>query len=584
MADIVLICAREGQPQRDGRRRLERIAARLAPDGLDPSAPLISDSHGVDVAVVTRSSQGVVVEDGAVGLGGVFGADSRWTQVGAAVPDGTYAMARYDAGSLELLTDVCATRAVWWAQTNEALLASTSQQAMAALLGGLHLNRATTAWLLSSGTTGPETAWDERVHKLPPDARLVLDRNAWRLRVDRREAVFSATADDAEAHVAKLRDAIAATCAELGLDLSTWRLPISGGLDSRVILAGMASSGNTPRCITWTTRAALHDPLSDARIAPLVARHFHAEHEFLFLETPEGGADRALDRFVSASEGCTDQFAGYADGFAMWRDLVAAGVSGVIRGDESAGERKRDAHEDGSRRGNGAVMVEDYPETHVVRRLGLATQEWPDWLRRQDGESLEEYCDRMSQQLYVPMALGPLNAVKARYLEVVNPLLSRRVIGVVRELPDELRMYGRALHRVARTACPLIPYARNSSIPDAQDFMSRPDLTVALVRELISPGMARVLSEEGATMLLAAMATPRSPSSSLRRRLFEVLKTASIILPTQAYDRLAPRSDLPDELTATKLALRATLASKTIALLENAAALFRGPAPATRDD
>lgn len=585
VGDVVLICGREGRSLRGRRWELERIATRLAPEGLRPAAPLITETNRVAVAIVNPSPEGVVVEDGAVCLGGMFGIDHRWSRVGSVAPDGTYAMARYDAGSFELLSDVAASRPLWWTLTDEALLASTSQRALAALLGGLRLNPATAAWLLSSGTTGPESAWDERVQLLPPDARLVLHRAAWRLEVTRQPAAFTAARRDAKAHVAALRDAIGATCAELGLDLTRWRLPLSGGLDSRVILAGMADNGLKPRCVTWTTRASLRDPLSDARIARLVARHFHAEHDYLYLEDPEEGSiGRTLDRFVSASEGRSDAFVGYADGSEVWRRLVAVGVSGIIRGDESAGERKRDAHDEGSRRGAGAIMVEDYDQTHVIRRLGLAAQEWPAWLERQEAESPEQYCDRMSQQLYVPMVLGPLNAIKGRYVEVVNPLLSRRVIGVVRELPDALRMYGRALHRVASTACPWIPYARNPSLPDARHLASPHDFAEIFVRELTSPDMARVLREEGTTELLVSLAASARSSPTLRRGMFAALKAASIVLPARAYDRLAPRYDLPDELTAATLALRATIASKTIALLEQDADLLRESAPSMSND
>jgi hypothetical protein len=584
VADLVLICAREAQSRGDASSRLQRIAALLNPDGLTPSPARVIGADGVDVAIVHPTPQGVSVTDGGVCLGGLFGGDERWSHVGASAPDGTYALARYDAATVELLTDITASRAIWWALTDEALLASTSQRAMAALLGDLRLDPSAPAWLLSSGTLGPATAWDQRVSALPPDARLVLDRMAWRCHVDRRPAVFAAVPRATKEHVSALREAIAATCAELGLDLSQWLLPLSGGLDSRLILAGMASAGLRPRCITWTTASSRRDPLSDASIAPLVARHFGAPHRHEVFA--EDGADPAavLDRFVSAGEGRTDEFTGYVDGCAMWRDLADQGVSGVIRGDESAGERKRDAHDDGSRRGAGAIMVEDYEEAHVIRSLGLAGQEWPGWLHRQDGETREQYCDRMSQQVYVPMVLGPLNAIKGRFLEVINPLLSRRVIAVARELPDELRAYGRAIHRVAGSACPWIPYARNPSLPGAGEYLSRPDVIEVLVRGLTSADMARVLSEEGATRLLVAMAAPDSTPPALRARIFSALKAGSVVLPARAYDRLAPRYDQPDELSAARLALRATLASKTIALLEQDAGSLRGPATARRGD
>jgi hypothetical protein len=176
--------------------------------------------------------------------------------------------------------------------------------------------------------------------------------------------------------------------------------------------------------------------------------------------------------------------------------------------------------------------------------------------------------------------LGPLTSLKARYLEVVNPLLSRRVIGAVRELPDDLRAYGRAFHRVAGAACPRIPYARTSSVPDTHELLSREDVIEVLVRELTAPDMARVLTEEGAVRILVAMVARERTPAPVRARVFSALKAGSIVLPARAYDRLAPRFDQPGELSGATLALRATLASKTIALLERDATLLREPAPA----
>ena len=112
----------------------------------------------------------------------------------------------------------------------------------------------------------------------------MLDREAWRVTL--REAPFelSQAEGDAEADVARLRDAIAATCGSLNLDLERWVLPLSGGHDSRTLLAFLVENGLRPRCVTWTTRASLRNPLSDASIARVLARRYHVEHELLFLD------------------------------------------------------------------------------------------------------------------------------------------------------------------------------------------------------------------------------------------------------------------------------------------------------------
>ena len=97
-------------------------------------------------------------------------------------------------------------------------------------------------------------------------------------------------------------------------------------------------NGLRPRCVTWTTRASLRNPLSDASIARVLARSATASStSLLYLDGPDADLETTLPRFVAANEGRNDEIAGYLDGFALWRDLALAGVQGIIRGDESFG-------------------------------------------------------------------------------------------------------------------------------------------------------------------------------------------------------------------------------------------------------
>ena len=98
----------------------------------------------------------------------------------------------------------------------------------------------------------------------------------------------------------------------------------------------------------------------------------------------------------------------------------------------------------------------------------------------------------MYEQSRLPGALAPLNDLKGRYLEVVNPLLSRRVIGAVHELPDELRAYGRAYAQVVDGESRPIPYARFTSTRAVDDCLDDPGVVGAVVRELTSPRAERV--------------------------------------------------------------------------------------------
>jgi len=578
LADLIIACARRGHPPFTA-ERLRRAALRLAPPEVPARAPLLLETGGVVAAVANPTEQGVwlhggeaprAAPGGGVCVGGLFGATGGWWQTGAAEPDGTYALARWDEGTIELLADICASRTLWYVLTDAHFLASTSQRALVALLGSFELQPEAVASLLVTGTLGPEAAWDARIRRLPPDGRAILDRGAWRLVLKETPAAFAPAGGGAEtaAEVARLRDAISTTCGSLNIDAGRWVLPLSGGCDSRALLAFLAANGLRPRCVTWTTRASLRNPLSDASIARALARRHRLEHELLFLDGGYGDLETALARFVAANEGRNDEITGYLDGFALWRDLAASGVQGVIRGDESFGPRLRPMQPDSGRRQVGGAVPGDYPAGHLVRTLDLAPQTWPPRLHKAADENLRDYRARLSQHGYVPIILAGLNAAKSRYVEVVNPHLSRLVITTVRSLPPELRSYARAFAMIVDGVDRSLPYARFSSTLPAPDLLTSPAFLELVVRDLTAPAMERILGAGGALRVLSAMAAAASASPGYRARLKGLLKRAGIALPTRLADRVTPAWKGPEPLPPAKLALRAVLAGRTVALLE----------------
>ena len=516
-------------------------------------------------------------------VGGLFGDPGSWWRTGSAAPDGTYALARWDARAVELLSDICASRTLWYALGDDAFLASTSQRALVMLLGGFELEPEATACFLTSGTLGPEVSWDARLRRLPPDARVALDRDAWRITVHEAPFELNEAEGDAAADVARLRDAISGACGGLNLDLGRWVLPLSGGHDSRALLAFLVANGLSPRCVTWTTRKSLRNPLSDASIARLLARRYHVEHELLFLDVPGVPLETTIARFVAANEGRNDEIAGYLDGFALWRDLALAGVQGIIRGDESFGPISRPMQPEAGRRQVGGATPDDYPDAHVLHKLGLARQTWPPRLHKRAGEGLRDYRLRLSQQGYLPIILAGLSEPKARYVEIVNPHLARRVIGAVRSLSPRSRTQARAFRDIVDGLDRVVPYARASSTLPVADLLDRPDMRELLVRELMSADMERVLPGDGPLFVLAAMATATGENRSARSRLRALAKEASSALPTRLAARLAPPWKGPDPLPPAKVALRAMLANRTLALLGEDARSLAGPGDAAGD-
>jgi hypothetical protein len=567
VADLVVTCRRDGECCASARRDLDAVAALLTPPGVAMRAPKLVTADGVAAAVLNPSLDGSEACERGVRVGVFTGVTPDWCRPGAPTPDGTYVMARWDDGTLEVLNDVIGSRTAWYVMDDEQLLVSTSQRALAALLHGVTVDPRATAWFLSSGTLGPLGAWDSRVRTLPPDARLSVDRTAWRATVVQRPAVFAPVRRSRRAHVDALGEAIDASCAGLGISHERWLLPLSGGLDSRTILLALRACDAHPRAVTWTTRRSLRDPLSDARVADLVAWRFGVDHRHIVVDHPEEPDPSALDAFVAAGEGRTHEFAAYVDGLAMWRGLVADGVDGVIRGDESCGLRKRNVSDAASRRAAGGTVVSDYPAGHLIHALGLAEQPLPDWLERRSDETAEAYCDRADQQMYHPNVLAPLNAIKGRYVEIANPLLTRQVIDVVRALPDDLRIRARALYAVVSRRARGLPFARAGSLVPAGEYLARADLVEEVVRCLTSADAATLITEEGALRILAGMAHEGARRPSLGAHVKSALRAGRTVLPKRAADRLSPRYDGPDALSAVDLGFRVTVAAKTIALL-----------------
>ena len=579
MADLILACPRNGQTA-VAADRLRRAALRLAPPEMPVREPLLLETAGVAAAIANPTAEGVFLhgdEDepgvepmgGGACVGGLFGRSGPWWRAGADPPEGTYALARWDADTVELVSDVCGSRTLWYALTGEAFFASTSQRALVMLLGGFELLPEATACFLASGTLGPQVSWDARVRRLPPDARAVLDRASWRLALHEAPFDLNEAPGDAAAGVARLRAAIATTCGSLNLDLERWVLPLSGGRDSRTLLAFLVENGLRPRCVTWTTRKSLRNPLSDVSIARVLARRYLVEHEVLCLEAPDTDLETTLARFVAADEGRNDEIAGYLDGFALWRDLARNGVRGIIRGDESFGPRSRPMQPEAGRRQVGGVTPDDYPEGHLLRRLDLAAQTWPPRLRKAPDEDLKDYRLRLSQQAFLPIILAGLTEPKARYVEVVNPHLSRRVIGAVRALPPASRYQARAFRRIVDGLDPMVPYARSSSTVPVQDLLDRPDMRELVVRELMSADIEKVLPGDGPLLVLTAMSSAAREHPNARARLRGLVREASGFVPTRLAVKVAPAWKGPDPLPPAKLAFRAVLASRTIALFES---------------
>lgn len=583
MSRALLICARGGEVHA-AEALLAAIDTRLTPDGLAPAAPDYACAGGVLAAVLRPGAASA-----RNGLGLRLGAVDRsardgWTP-GAPVPDGCFALLRVNAEAIEVVADSTASRTIWYALTDEWFVASSSQRAIVMCLASFEPNPVATAWMISSSALGPGEAWDRRVAAVPPGGRVTLDRRNWRLQVAAEPIRFEPAHRPVRQHRERLEQAVLESVRELDHDPSRWLMPLSGGIDSRGLLLAYLRAGIDPariRCITWGQPAALDQPESDAVIARRLAGHFGLEHRYF--ETPLHSAenhDTIIRRFLIAGEGRVAHITGYLDGFALWRRLHDERCAGVLRGDEGFGAYPV-RHEVHARASIGLTTLTDYFDAETVRAFELAEQRLPEDLQRSSRESLTQWRDRARHRFRLPVVLAALTDLKTAYVEVLNPLLCRRVIECIRQLPDDLRTDKRIWKGLVDEWSPSIAYAREAATVPMRAYLTDPALLALMHDELsgsqadsaLGPACRRLLRGHVESAIAARPARPAASGriGRLRRKVrSRVLKLRGVLPP-------------PDPLM---LAFHGVMVSRMHALLaEDAIALERmrdadvaGPAP-----
>ena len=551
---LISVCRRQKAPSTEVPHP-EAVFSRLLPDHISHLRPHVT--NGENGVILTR-------------YGGGVAAKHCTPQLGIPCPR---PVVLEDDGSVEICSDMVGANSIWYACTGDLFVASTSQRAIVSALGAFQLNGQAVLWMLSSGCLGPGHTWDKQIQCLPANARLRLDRRAWQVNVEERDAVFRPCSRSDSQHGAVLREAIAETFREFCFDASEWTMPLSGGVDSRAILLLLLENGQRVPCITWGTASSTNQRGSDAFVARRVARHYDLEHRFFELDSTDEPFDRIVHRFLVAGEGRVDHIGGYMDGFRLWHRLCESGVRGIIRGDEGFGWERVRSHAEVFQ-SVGLTTFEGFSGLPAIHELGLdrfGEQNIPTRLQRLDGESLATWRDRLYHTFRIPCILAALNDLKAPYVEIVSPLLSPRIITAVRTLPDYLRTDKRLFKQIVRGMGPRIPYAKRSATMLLSNILESPTARRVIFDELNSPEARHLLGEKFREHLLKGT----SPvGSELGFNVRSIMGRAKRLVPRRARSFLRRRLP-PRTIPHSRLALRAYLVCKMIRLLEEDARLGR---------
>ncbi len=492
MAKLLLVCHRDPDRNLDP-RFFDSLSREIIPDNIDPGAPGVLSAPGIDLGVI-NPNKSVLTHNTSACLGYLIDSDDAWSRPLGVRPDGSFALFRSDDRVVELVSDAGASRTIWYAMTDELFLASTSQRAIIRVLKSYQPNRDAFVWMLSAGNLGPGLSWDRRIRCVEGNSAVVLDRLSWTITENVSRIEFRARSAPDHVHRDELTSALKEVFGKSRIDHSTWYLLLSGGLDSRCILLMLENKAGL-RSVTWGLSSALEVEKSDAVIARALADHYGLEHAYYNTDIAARNIENVFARLLVAGEGRTDTISAYMDGCDIWRRFFDAGVSGVIRGDIVFSPYRVYTEYD-VRRIDSAVFMQDYRNLGRLSPLFGENQYWPEHLHRREQESLSTWRDRLTYEYRCPAIWAALNEIKASYVEVMNPLLSRRVVETIVTLPDHLRD-GRSLYRrIISELSPAIGFAEHNAIENTAAILGSPAVVGHLVEALDTAGARALLSDE----------------------------------------------------------------------------------------
>ena len=498
-----------------------------------------------------------------------------WWRPGAPAPSGSYAMLRANATTVEALADYAASRTIWIAQSDEVFIASTSQRAIPFFLGSFQPNPTAMAWMLSAGTLGPSAGWDRRARPLGPDGTARLDRARWQLTVREPPVQFRVDTSPDEYHAARLRGALEATLGNLRLDHARWVLPLSGGFDSRAILLMMKERQGL-RTVTWGRKDALGLPGNDAYVASRVAAALGVEHRYHETDLSDEPVQKLFDRYLVAGEGRTAGFLAYMDGFRMWRTFFESGIRGVIRGDHGFGPGPAPAFTNHGEvlHFNSMTRWRDHRGLPSFGQFGLPQldqQSWPESFEPSNGESPEDWRDRLYQLYRIPAYHAGQSDLKAAYVEIASPLFVRNIMELTRSHPQRLRDGKKLFMNVVAPHDVPIEYAIDSALVAPRDLMANSAFATMLCDELTSLHLRSAFTSQFADFLLASFSN--APAEPLARRLLAApRRRLRLLVPAKLRSRLR-REPKARSLDLRWVALRACIASHMMARLVDDARL-----------
>lgn len=430
-------------------------------------------------------------------LGKLVSPGHKWGTPGERVPDGSYALFRLSEQQIEILSDIIASRTVWYYFDEERFIASSSQRTIIRYLGNFEFNQQVISWMLSSGNLGPNISWDKRIKLLPANSILKVDILSWTINLRTFSNFLSPIKRKDKEHEKQLRESLKQAIEPLVLDLKYWALLLSQSLDSQILLRYLENYNNTFQYLRKVSKyPKSEDNEQPQKIIDSTKTNNVTDTSSSFSTIKsEKAINILLDTFIELNEGRTDRLDIFLTYQERWKELAKMGYNGIIRGDESFKHPPVHSRKE-VRALTGLQLCDDFENLQDYQSLGLQKQVLPVGLLQGDEETLEQWRDRLYHSHFIPVASAATTEMKALFLEVINPLATREVIQTFRQLPDHLRTNKLALKAIVNSFPEDARLTEKFEKKDLASFASDLNIRNILKKQLLSKAALELFPED----------------------------------------------------------------------------------------
>ncbi|PKG36541.1 hypothetical protein [Psychrobacter sp. Sarcosine-3u-12] len=488
--------------------------------------------------------------------------------------DGSYAVINKSGNDVSFFSDQFGSRTLWYYHDENSLIVSTSQRAIVALKGSFILNEEAVSWYLSSGCQGPFISWDQEIKQVLPKLEYRLNAK-WGLELIEKPNMQLPVSGNTKLsdYLSLYQKQVTQSLKQVVNDYREGQvlLPISGGLDSRLLLAlsKEANIDDSLKLINWGVLKP-KDIFDDKKAAHSVAEFYNKSLLDISLPTEINDYDQILGSFVALSEGRIDHFNAFTDSFKMWNSIFQQGYRMIIRGDIPYTEGL-DLDENQARSHIGLNSFKDYINIKDFDLERFIRLQRNFEISRLDDESLLRWRDRLYVNWRVPMVISAFSNQISAFTENQAPMFNWSLYKLYVGLPDKSKGDKYHIYRLwKKYDKSKISTKATSSLASLNSYFESDKGIKYLLDSLYDIKKSEKSYSSLASSVLNRLSMHSRESRFLMRKRIAVIEKSKNLLSSYlpALPKAYLKSKRPKNLSVTTLAYRIVLIDKIISMYE----------------